>query len=202
MLMRELLNAACCHKIPKHIPVLEGLALKSGFDQTSQTKTGVLLRTLAASKPRGKLLELGTGAGHSAAWILDGMDTLSTLTSVDKDGSIQKIAQDTIDDPRVKFVTQAAGEFMLEEATESYDLIFADAWEGKYSHLDTAIGLLKRGGFYIVDDMLPQPNWPEGQKYKVPLLQQTLPNFANLTLLPLDFGTGYIVAVKTYDSSH
>ena len=27
--------------------------------------------------------------------------------------------------------------------------------------------MLNNGGFYIIDDMLPQPNWPEGHDDKV-----------------------------------
>jgi predicted O-methyltransferase YrrM len=37
-------------------------------------------------------------------------------------------------------------------------LIFADAWPGKYSDLEKALKLVKPGGFYIIDDMLTQPN--------------------------------------------
>ena len=42
------------------------------FDMASDYRTGALLRTLVASKPGGRFLELGTGYG--AAWISDGMD--------------------------------------------------------------------------------------------------------------------------------
>ena len=35
--------------------------LESGFDMASDTKAGSLLRTLVASKPHGRFLELGTG---------------------------------------------------------------------------------------------------------------------------------------------
>lgn len=50
-----------------------------GFPMASDSWTGALLRTLAASKPRGALLELGTGTGLATAWLLDGMDSESTL---------------------------------------------------------------------------------------------------------------------------
>src|SRR5688572_25127948 len=36
-----------------------------------------------------------------------------------------------------------------------------------YIHLDTALGLLKAGSIYLVDDMLPQPNWPSDHQLKV-----------------------------------
>ena len=46
----------------------------AGFTMASDVLTCSLLRTLAASKPAGRFLELGTGTGLSTAWILDGMD--------------------------------------------------------------------------------------------------------------------------------
>ena len=44
------------------------------FNMASEPQTGALLRALAASTPAGTLLELGTGTGLSAAWLLEGMD--------------------------------------------------------------------------------------------------------------------------------
>ena len=196
MLMRELLDSACCRHLPKYLAKLEGLSQKAGFTQSSQTKTGVLLRTLAASKPGGSFLELGTGTGISAAWILDGMDAQSKLVSVDNDDKVQGIAVEVIDDNRVRFVQSTAKVFMEKQKAESFDLIFADAWEGKYEHLDLCLSLLRPGGFYIVDDMLPQPNWPEGQEFKVPLIQETFAKLQGFHIWPMSYGTGYIIAVK------
>jgi predicted O-methyltransferase YrrM len=48
---------------------------------------------IAASKPAGKFLELGTGTGLSTAWILDGMDNNSSLISIDNDHNFLEIAQ-------------------------------------------------------------------------------------------------------------
>src|SRR4029450_12639987 len=52
-----------------------------GFTLASEPKTGALLRALAASKPSGEFLELGTGTGVGTAWLLAGMDARSHLTS-------------------------------------------------------------------------------------------------------------------------
>src|SRR5689334_25145131 len=50
--------------------------------------------------------------------------------------------------------------------SQKFDYIFADTWHGKYLLLDEVLSMLNRGGLYIIDDMLPQPNWPEGQDRK------------------------------------
>jgi len=54
----------------------------------SELKVGALLAVLAASKPGGRLLELGTGTGHGTAWLLSGMDETSHLDTVDTDQAV------------------------------------------------------------------------------------------------------------------
>src|SRR5688572_31489907 len=58
---------------------------------SSEPGTGSLLRALAASKPNGRFLELGTGAGVGTAWPLAGMDPGSRLISIDNDAEVSKI---------------------------------------------------------------------------------------------------------------
>jgi len=52
---------------PAYLDILEATK-RSGFNMASDILTCSLLRTLAASKPAGTFLELGTGTGLSAAW--------------------------------------------------------------------------------------------------------------------------------------
>src|SRR5450755_70536 len=67
-----------------------------GFLQMSEISTCTLLKTLAASKPSGEFLELGTGTGLATAWILDGMDKDSTLISLDNDETLLSIAKENL----------------------------------------------------------------------------------------------------------
>jgi predicted O-methyltransferase YrrM len=164
----------------------------------SDAKTGTMLRTLAASKPSGTFLELGTGTGLSTAWILDGMDRFSTLTTVDNDATVTAIARRHLGhDPRVTFHTMDGAAFLEMLQGQRFDYIFADTWPGKYEHLDEALRLLKPGGFYIVDDMLPQASWPADHAPKVPRLVAALEARQELVLTKLGWATGLIVAVKT-----
>ena len=66
----------------------------NGFSMPSEVLTCSLLKTLAATKPGGKFLELGTGTGLSTTWILDGMDEKSTLISIDNDETFLNIAKE------------------------------------------------------------------------------------------------------------
>ena len=68
--------------------------------------------------------------------------------------------------PRIEFILADAYIWLKEYQGEKFDLIFADAMPGKYDLFDEAIQLLKSGGMYVIDDMLPQPNWPAGHAEK------------------------------------
>ena len=173
-----------------------------GFTMASEPKTGSLLRTLAATKPGGQLLELGTGTGYATAWLLDGMDAASQLTSVDSEGRFQTIAQKHLgEDPRVRFVRADAAEYLSGAGSSRFDLIFADTWAGKFTHLNEALALLKPGGLYVIDDMLPQPSWPEEHGKKVSLALQELEARSDLLSTRLSWASGIILAVKTQPDS-
>lgn len=58
------------------------------------------------------------------------------------------------------------------------------------------VTMLNKGGLYIIDDMLPQPNWPEGHDEKVRNLVQYLEARTDLVLTKQNWATGIIVAVK------
>lgn len=170
----------------------------SGFSMASDLQTGALLKTLAASKPAGNVLELGTGTGLSTAWLLAGMSPDSTLVTVDHDEAVQGIAKRYLgNDPRVTFHLSEGGTFLEQIADQRFDLIFADTWPGKYTNLDLALFLLKSGGIYIIDDMLPQPNWPLEHPPKVPILIGTLESRLDLIVTKLNWSTGIILAVKS-----
>jgi len=168
-----------------------------GFDQTSDVQVGALLSTLVASKPDAKILELGTGSGLSTAWIAYGMDKKSHLITVDNDERLVKIAKKYLgSDSRIDFRVGLGEEVIDEIKVNTIDFIFADTWPGKYHYLDEALRLLKVGGIYVIDDMLPQANWPEGHDKKVDALIETLKCRDDLHITQMDWATGVIVCTK------
>jgi predicted O-methyltransferase YrrM len=169
-----------------------------GFTMPSEPRTGALLRTLAATKPGGRLLELGTGTGLSAAWLLDGMDRDTRLTTVDVDPQWQAVARDVLGgDPRLVIVTDDAANFLRQQASASFDLIFADAMPGKYELLDEALELLRPGGLFMVDDMLPQDNWPKGHAAKVPQLLAELAARPDFHMVSLAWSSGIVLVARS-----
>ncbi|CAG2535242.1 Predicted O-methyltransferase YrrM [Maribacter dokdonensis] len=168
-----------------------------GFTMPSDLYIGSFLKTLIASKPNGRFLEIGTGIGLSLSWMIDGMDTDSFLISIDNDQQLTAIAENYFgDDQRVELICKNGTEWIKGYTGEKFDLIFADAWPGKYSEIDEVLDLIKVGGFYIVDDMTKQPNWPEGHEENVKSLVAYLEKREDLTLTKLNWSTGVIMAVK------
>ncbi|GAB4020362.1 hypothetical protein GCM10028808_61240 [Spirosoma migulaei] len=170
---------------------------EAGFSMASDPLTCALLSTLAASKPSGKFLELGTGTGLATAWILAGMDQQSTLLSVDNDSACLDIARHYLsEDARLQLINADGGEWLKAAGDQAFDYIFADTWPGKYLLLDETLALLKPGGFYLIDDMLPQPNWPVGHEQKATDLLAHLEARNDLRISQLNWATGVVVAVK------
>jgi len=191
------MNASINQSYPKTYSIIDAESRASGFTMASDPLTGTLLRTLAASKPAGKFLELGTGTGLSTSWILDGMDDSSTLISIDNDEAFLAIAQRHLsDDKRLNLVLTDGADWFAKNQALKFDFIFADTWHGKYLLLETALSMLNPGGLYVIDDMLPQPNWPEGHQEKVRTLIDTLEQRSDLYLTKQDWATGIIIAVK------
>lgn len=169
----------------------------SGFTMASDVLTCSLLRTLAGSKPAGKFLELGTGTGLSTAWILDGMDNNSSLISIDNAPDFLEIAHKFLgNDKRLNLISADGGEWVDNNKNQRFDYIFADTWYGKYLLLDEVLSMLNKGGLYIIDDMLPQPNWPEGHYEKAINLISYLETREDLFLTKQVWASGIIVAVK------
>ena len=185
------------HGIPKTYFDIDNETKASGFTMASDIQTCSLLKTLASSKPSGKLLELGTGTGLSTAWILDGMDSNSTLISFDNDERVLKIAQKYLgQDKRLTLILSDGEDWVKNNLEQKFDYIFADTWHGKYLLLDEVLEMLNKGGLYIVDDMLPQSNWPDGHQEKAINFIKYLESRTDLTLTKINWATGIIIAVK------
>ncbi|MFE7082902.1 O-methyltransferase [Priestia megaterium] len=184
-------------KVPAVVESIKKDAKEVGFTMSCDNETATLLRTLASSKRSSKFLELGTGAGLSTSWILDGMDKDSKMITVELDETLHKIAKRHLEnDNRVEFVTDDGEVFIKSIKNQKFDFIFADTWPGKFFVLDETLELLNTGGLYIIDDLLPQSNWPERHGEKVKNLIDYLDSRNDLSLAKLNWSTGLIIATK------
>lgn len=185
-------------KPPEAFLELEKKGKAIGFSMPSDMEVGALLRTLVASKPQANILELGTGIGLSLSWIADGLEPNSRLTSVDNDPELINIVNEFFGkDKRINIICEDGAEWIKKHRSEQFDLIFADAWPGKYSELEEILKMVKVGGFYVIDDMKPHPNWPEGHAEKATNLMEKLEALPNFVITKMNWSTGIVVASKS-----
>ena len=183
--------------IPKIYTTLEKESDRIGFTMPSDLYIGSLLKTLISSKPGGSFLELGTGIGLSLSWMLEGMNAESKLVSIDNDELLIGIAQQYFGtDNRLTLVCDDAAVWIKNHKLEKFDLIFADAWPGKYSDIELILGMVAVGGYYVIDDMTKQPNWPEGHEEHVKRLVAFLESREEFNLTKMNWSTGVLIAVR------
>ncbi len=190
------MNDAVENNIPVAYERIKETTEEMQFNMASDLYTGSLLKTLAASKTSGRLLELGTGTGLATTWIVAGMDEKSSLVTIENNEILIEVAKKNINDKRVEFVLADGYEWIKSYTGEKFDFIFADAMPGKYDLFEETINMLNTGGFYIIDDMLPQPNWPAGHDRKVQAFIEQLENRTDLTITKMNWSTGIVMAVK------
>ena len=186
-------------QLPQNYCSIQAASQEISFSMPSDLQTGSLLRTLVTTKPNGQILELGTGTGLSLSWIVQAMDNNSSVISIDNNETYLSIARRYFGtDLRVTIICDDGSRWIKDNQDKQFDLIFADAWPGKYETLEEILNMLKIGGLYIIDDMLPQLNWPVGHQENVDKLVSYLDTRSDLRLTRMNWSTGLIIATKRY----
>lgn len=182
---------------PRVVTELRSAGTQADFTMSCDERTGCLLATLAAARPGGRFLELGTGAGVGTAWLLSGMPADARLVTVESNADYQAIAETILaDDNRVEFVNDDGGTWLDGYSGPGFDLIFADTWPGKFTHLDRALDLVRLGGLYVIDDLLPQSNWPRHHHDAVDHLVAELGRRPDFRSTQMDWSSGLLIAAR------
>lgn len=119
---------------------------------SADTGTGATLRLLAAASGARSAVEVGTGAGVSAIWLLRGMRPDGVLTTIDLEPEYQRVARQTFRDAgfspsRTRLITGRALDVLPRLADGAYDLVFIDSDPIEYPHyVAEAWRLLRPGG--------------------------------------------------------
>ncbi|HEX3707518.1 MAG TPA: O-methyltransferase [Mycobacteriales bacterium] len=121
---------------------------------------GAVLRFLAAAIQARSIVEIGTGAGVSGTWLLQGMAPDGLLTSIDIEAEHQRVAKQTFLDAgfalsRFRLMTGSALDVLPRLSDGGYDMVFGDAAKEEYSvYFDEAVRLLRPGGILAFDNAL------------------------------------------------
>jgi predicted O-methyltransferase YrrM len=131
--------------------------VENGVTDVSQG-AGAYLRQLAHQIKAQSVVEVGTGSGVGSLWLLEGMLSSGTLTSIDDEmehTSIAKIAlaEAEIEQPRFRLITNSVMDVMTKLTDRAYDLVvFRHNPEDLSFAISEAHRILRSGGVFVIDN--------------------------------------------------
>jgi predicted O-methyltransferase YrrM len=168
-----------------------------GFPSSCRDEVGRLLAVLAATvPPRGRILEIGTGAGVGTAWITAGLDgrTDVELVSVEADPEVSGATSRGSWPAYVQIVTADAAEALPKLG--AFDLVFADAAPVKYGHIGTVLAALRAGGLLVADDLAPGEQTSDEQREEKDALRGAALGDPDLHAVELGASSGLLIVAK------
>lgn len=173
----------------------QAIADKGRWSLSSEPQTGALLRTLAASKPGGRILEVGAGVGVGTGWLLSGMDADSRLITLELFDGLAKACRSVVEvDPRAEVITADATEWLDQYDGPPFDLVFVDTTVTKFERRDLIFRHLKHGALFIADDLLPQEKWTDAHFPRVERFRAEIMAEPDLVPTLIDWASGIVVA--------
>jgi predicted O-methyltransferase YrrM len=121
---------------------------------------GATLRMLAVATGARAVVEVGTGAGVSGLYLLEGMAEDGQLVSIDIEAENQRAAKDAFTEAgvgatRYRLINGAAADVLPRMRDAAYDLVFVDADKSAYTvYYEQAIRMLRPGGVVAFDNVL------------------------------------------------
>lgn len=122
------------------------------------TGAGAYLKHLAHNLSAQSVVEIGTGSGVGALWVLEGMLSSGTLTSIDDEMEHSNIAKTALIEAdiapaRFRLITNPVMDVMTKLADRAYDLvIFRHNPEDLPFAITEAHRILRSGGVFVIDN--------------------------------------------------
>lgn len=169
--------------------------------------TGAALRVLAALSGARHAVELGTGAGVSTLWLLQGLHREAVLTSIDAEPEHQRLARQALVEAgvrsgRVRLIAGRALEVLPRLSDGGYDLVLCDASSAEaVDYLPGALRLLRVGGVVVfagalADGRIADPSARDPEVLAARDLARAVREEPRLVPALLPVGAGLLVAVK------
>jgi len=168
---------------------------------------GVVLRLLAAAAKARSVVEIGTGAGTSGLWLLQGMPSDGILTTIDVEPEHQAAARRAYQEAgvapqRTRVISGRALDVLPRMTDGAYDMVVVDGEKAEYpAYVEHAIRLLRSGGVLVLDNMLwhdkvADPAARDEQTTVLRDLGKSLRDDDRLLPALLPVGDGVLAAVK------
>ena len=194
--------------VPESEVVVEArtAAVELGADPVSPG-TGAALRMLAAVAGARTVLEVGTGAGVSGLWLLDGMPADGVLTSIDSEAEFHKQARRVfaaagVLTQRTRLIAGRALDVLPRMAARGYDMMVLDADIAETpEYLDHAVRILRPGGVIafvhaLWHDQVADPARRDGETVVCREVVRFFADSPDFIPAILPVGDGLVVAVK------
>ena len=120
---------------------------------------GSVLRLIAAMTHAKNIVEIGTGTGVTALWMLQGLREDGQLTSIDVEGEHHRIAREVLsgaDVPqgRVRLISGRPAEILPRLQDAAYDVVLLNVEPAALNPmLDATLRLLRPGGIFAVSNI-------------------------------------------------
>ncbi|MFI9533361.1 O-methyltransferase [Nocardia fusca] len=168
---------------------------------------GALLSMYAQLLDARAVVEVGTGAGVSGLWLLDGMREDGTLTTIDSEPEHQRAAKESfraadIPPARTRLINGRALDVLPRLADGAYDLVFLDASPIEHpQYIAEAVRLLRAGGAVLLHNALlggrvPDPANREAATQAVRSATRYVAEDPGLTSVLIPLGDGLLCASK------
>jgi predicted O-methyltransferase YrrM len=119
---------------------------------------GTFLRFLAFSLQAQSVVEVGTGSGVGSLWILDGMRSTGTLTSIDDEMEHTQVAklafaEADIKQTRIRLITNSVIEVISKLTDTAYDMVVLRHNPEDLSFvIGESLRILRSGGVLVIDN--------------------------------------------------
>ncbi|MFJ9367355.1 O-methyltransferase [Nocardia sp. NPDC101769] len=168
---------------------------------------GALLGMYAQLLRARAVVEVGTGAGVSGLWLLDGMREDGTLTTIDSEPEHQRAAREAfrsaeIAPARTRLINGRALDVLPRLADGAYDLVFIDAAPLEHpQYVVQAVRLLRDGGAILLHNALlggrvPDPAQRDPQTMAVRAATRAIAEDPDLTSVLIPVGDGLLCASR------
>ncbi|WP_174565418.1 O-methyltransferase [Rhodococcoides yunnanense] len=154
------------------------------------------------------VVEIGTGAGISGLWLLDGMRDDGVLTTIDTEPEHQRAAKEAfraggIPPSRTRLINGWALDVLPRLADDTYDLVFIDASPVDHLHfVEESVRLLRPGGVLVLHNALlggrvPDSTQRDATTVAVRAAARAIAEDERLTTILLPLGDGLICASRS-----